>query len=914
MLPIRETFEEAELTGTCGHKYKVLNVYTKKGTNVFPRRRLCEIVSEAGQRTIIKAKSSGVVTQVLVATGDSIADGCEIVEVEACGHTALMGNICCDCGILLREEDLPKSEAVSMLHSVPDLKISRGEAQKLGQEDIRNLLKQQKLVLLVDLDQTLIHTTNDNIPANLKDVYHFQLSAGGPWYHARIRPHTRTFLENISKYFELHISTFGVREYAHHIAHFLDPDHKLFGQRILSRNECLNLMSKKANLDSLFPCGDNLVCIIDDRTDVWNFSPNVVQVAPYHFFRHTGDINAPQGLQKKERDDRDGIDFKNLKKEIIKPVVSTGDEKKEVGSSDLDAAETQPSSQSPPTFQQGASEVTADGERGPLSDTKSNEDSGNYSGSDDSWESSPEVVESSPEGQESSLGVQESSAEKNTRPENQDSNPETQESNPKKETDSEDKKNLPSLEPMDSSIGTKETTPEKKEICSDGNVLSTDKETDSSLELNPESQQLGSEIQEQKSTEVHEIQEQKSTEVHEEAKDTDCSKESESEVTKTSGNKEVDQVQHDQESPSKESKDQLTQQESQTISQQQVFDVVDNDDYLLYLEDILKKIHSVFFKDYEASLMEQDDDKKQKEPISAQKGATLDQRPLPDLKKIVPGVKKDVLHGVSLVFSGVVPQQVKLKESKAYLIATAFGATVSDRLIVRGEAGIPTTHLVAANRHTEKVNAARKMKSIKIVTPNWLWKCTERWEWVEERLFPLTKETEKEVQRVPPLHCSNPDAAWLASHDLSDPVAPQRMRTPSGSLLQDINPLVYLSSDDKNNMEDEVEKILSDDNDSEGESESEASEDNSDSNDMEEGGDEDEEEEEDYEDEDGEPKKKKRKSNELGDEEDENEDELPSVTFRQGGQLPSDDSNSEEDDDDEGDLRRMGADLENLLN
>lgn len=82
-----------------------------------------------------------------------------------------------------------------------------------------------------------------------QDVYHFQLSVGGPWYHARIRPHTKNFLENISKYFELHISTFGVREYAHHIAHFLDPDRKLFGQRILSRNECLNLMSKKANLE-----------------------------------------------------------------------------------------------------------------------------------------------------------------------------------------------------------------------------------------------------------------------------------------------------------------------------------------------------------------------------------------------------------------------------------------------------------------------------------------------------------------------------------------------------------------------------------------------------------------------------------------------------------------------------------------
>lgn len=50
-------------------------MYTKKGTNVFPRRRLCEVVSEDGQRTIIKAKSSGVVTQVLVSVGDFITDG-----------------------------------------------------------------------------------------------------------------------------------------------------------------------------------------------------------------------------------------------------------------------------------------------------------------------------------------------------------------------------------------------------------------------------------------------------------------------------------------------------------------------------------------------------------------------------------------------------------------------------------------------------------------------------------------------------------------------------------------------------------------------------------------------------------------------------------------------------------------------
>lgn len=46
--------------------------------------------------------------------------------------------------------------------------VSEELARKLGREDADRLLKDRKLVLLVDLDQTLIHTTNDNIPPNLK--------------------------------------------------------------------------------------------------------------------------------------------------------------------------------------------------------------------------------------------------------------------------------------------------------------------------------------------------------------------------------------------------------------------------------------------------------------------------------------------------------------------------------------------------------------------------------------------------------------------------------------------------------------------------------------------------------------------------------------------------------------------------
>lgn len=58
--------------------------------------------------------------------------------------------------------------SVPMIHSIPELKVSEELAKKLGRADTDRLLNDRKLALLVDLDQTLIHTTNDSVPNNLK--------------------------------------------------------------------------------------------------------------------------------------------------------------------------------------------------------------------------------------------------------------------------------------------------------------------------------------------------------------------------------------------------------------------------------------------------------------------------------------------------------------------------------------------------------------------------------------------------------------------------------------------------------------------------------------------------------------------------------------------------------------------------
>lgn len=175
-----------------------------------------------------------------------------LLELSDCIHATVVEDMCADCGADLRQdENTTQSEAsIPMVHSKPELKVSHEQAQKLGKEDTKRLLKDRKLVLLVDLDQTIIHTTNDMVPTNIKDVYSYQLTTEprSPFYHTRLRPGTFQFIENVAAYYELHICTFGARKYADTIAGILDPNAKYFSDRILSRDECFSPTHKTDNL------------------------------------------------------------------------------------------------------------------------------------------------------------------------------------------------------------------------------------------------------------------------------------------------------------------------------------------------------------------------------------------------------------------------------------------------------------------------------------------------------------------------------------------------------------------------------------------------------------------------------------------------------------------------------------------
>lgn len=528
-----------------------------------------------------------------------------------CPHAEVMKDLCVQCGQDLRQlkqedrEVILESATISMIHNVPELKVSAERAEQLGRQDEERLLRDRKLVLLVDLDQTLIHTTNENVPEDMPGVCHFQLyGPETPWYHTKLRPYVLEFLEKMSTLYELHICTFGVRMYAHKVAELIDPHKKLFHYRILSRDECLDPRSKTGNLKSLFPTGDSLVAIIDDREDVWNFAANVITVKAYSYFKNTGDINSPYKPSR-------GI-FQSSQESIASSSSSK------------------------------ESTATASAESTTNIDSSSQTPSCSTAGDESSQESSQEASS-----QDSQSAIEEASP-------------------------------VPSLNLSESSDDSPSSTPKQSP--------------------KPDS-----------------------TEVTQEKED-----------KKSSNN-----IKKDDSAPQPDS------------SQKEL---EDTDDYLLYLEDILTKIHKAFYDEY---------DERKKYRVSGEN------MKIPDLKEIIPQTRKQVLKGVNIVFSGVVPTNVHLEKSRPYLLARALGANVCKEVIFESE-GSPlerTTHVVAAKFGTAKVNKALKRPKIFIVNPFWLDSCAERWERVDERLFLLQKDDDFQAKGKEPAHPPPPATSSTLNND-----------------------------------------------------------------------------------------------------------------------------------------------------
>ncbi|XP_017658108.2 RNA polymerase II subunit A C-terminal domain phosphatase isoform X3 [Nannospalax galili] len=648
----------------------------------------------------LRSERAGVVRELCVQPGQVVAPGTLLVRLEGCSHPVVMKGLCAECGQDLtqlqskngKQQVLLSTATVSMVHSVPELMVSSEQAEKLAREDQQRLHRNRKLVLMVDLDQTLIHTTEQHCPQmSNKGIFHFQLGRGEPMLHTRLRPHCKDFLEKIAKLYELHVFTFGSRLYAHTIAGFLDPEKKLFSHRILSRDECIDPYSKTGNLRNLFPCGDSMVCIIDDREDVWKFAPNLITVKKYVYFPGAGDVNAPPGsreaqTRKKVNHSSKGTDVLEQvlpmkEPEECKPVLGVeqsnglGKSSRELNGgeavpgafpSKTDEKDTWPPTRAPCTSSPSGHEV-ADATETPVSCE---------------W-----VGRTTP-------GVQ---------PTQGDS---TQDLDFDLSSDSENSESSKSDSHKSSaSDGESEKRGQKKSpAMQDKTKVSQHSSPPDLSGGRPAAGSLG-----ESGPSIH---------PQDKVPDLDTQEESEQDSLCGLGNGCVDRKEAETESQNSEQSG-VTAGESldQSMGEEEEEDT-DDDDHLIHLEEILMRVHTDYYTKYDRYL--------NKELEEA-----------PDIRKIVPELKSKVLADVAVIFSGLHPTNFPVEKTREHYHATALGAKVLTHLVLSPDAPDRATHLIAARAGTEKVRQAQECRHLHVVSPDWLWSCLERWDKVEEQLFPL---------------------------------------------------------------------------------------------------------------------------------------------------------------------------------
>ena len=451
---------------------------------------------------------------------------------------------------------------------------------------------------------------------------------------------------------------------------------------------------------ALFPCGDAMVCIIDDREDVWKMAPNLVHVRPYHFFDGTADINAPPEASKTDVDDKStegGVSVKTTRRNVrvVRVPKKPRDDDCAVTSGEDSAAES------------SSSDVACV-----------------KNGTSVNNQSEPDVTTT----------TSESSA--------------AEERNETSATD---------------------VTP--SDIASNKAVVKTSALDDADSDVVVASSDSAD----------------------------DCSAKPQSVDEKISadGHTAVDL-------PSSKPADDTEQETSQNDEEyEELVEWEDVDDYLVYLEDILRRIHTAYYELYDQ--MQLNDDSKNV-------GAA------PDLKTIVPYVRRKVLKGARIVFSGVCPLETDPTTCRIYRVAESLGAVVQSSVVTGdGVSSVSeaTTHVVAARPGTEKVKAAARQKSVWIVNPDWLWTCGNRWEWVDERLYPLNDETSARF-----LSRDSPVPGMADPRKRGTACSNNRKIKPTSSQAAENNglgvySLVTLSKEDISGMDAEVEKILDEDADSE---------------------------------------------------------------------------------------------------
>lgn len=267
--------------------------------------------------------------------------------LEKCNHDSFYFNLCTKCNYdKSKDKDTNNDnyQTYSSLH--PFLTFSLDKAKKEEMNIVKKYLVSKKLILLLDLDNTILHTCPLSITKEefepLKAQYNEYLALVGirrefdPMTYDKIiikfRPYLKEFLTMLSDKYEIYTYTHGTKEYATGIIQYVNQEmvkESLSVDRLIARE---NGIIQSKTIKKVFPTTENMVVILDDRPTVWTENDdNLINCFPYTFFNDDTNTNNVIKYWEKEYDNALYSIMKVLEY-VHKEFYRYYDEKKEIRS------------------------------------------------------------------------------------------------------------------------------------------------------------------------------------------------------------------------------------------------------------------------------------------------------------------------------------------------------------------------------------------------------------------------------------------------------------------------------------------------------------------------------------------------------------------------------------------------------
>ncbi|KAM0672174.1 TFIIF-interacting CTD phosphatase [Ordospora colligata] len=230
-----------------------------------------------------------------------------------CNHSVRLGNLCGVCGAEISEEE----SLFCALYTTCDVQITHKHAVSAYRARMKELKRTRKLILVLDLDQTILHTVIHDACSAPPQSGLESFVMDRCTYFVKLRPNLQDMLEEISTIYEIHVYTMGTRAYAQRIVAIIDPKGLYFHDRIITRDENQGMLVK--SLGRMFPSKHKNIVILDDRADVWDFCENLLLVRPFWYFNCV-DINDPLRLRKKIQRET-GLDVIECKRKRVDKIA-----------------------------------------------------------------------------------------------------------------------------------------------------------------------------------------------------------------------------------------------------------------------------------------------------------------------------------------------------------------------------------------------------------------------------------------------------------------------------------------------------------------------------------------------------------------------------------------------------------------